>query len=87
MGVASLTNWHTDPPPTKSGIYDVTVLITRVPNKPFRMVALGYWSRGRWAVADTDLLDSETVIAWAERREPYAGPIEMTEKIRREVNV
>lgn len=77
-----MTDWHTTPPPTKSGIYDVTVLINRVPGKPFRMVALGYWSRNRWAVADTNLFDFETVIAWAERREPYAGPIDMTEKVR-----
>lgn len=74
--------WNTDPPPDKSGIFDVTVLVERVPGKPFRMVALGYWSRGRWAIADTYLLDTETVIAWSPRREPYKGRYKAAAKIK-----
>lgn len=72
--------WDTKPPPS-TGIYDVTLLIERVPGRPFRMVAVGYYDRGKWAIADTNLFDTETVIAWSKRREPYAGPIKSVSKI------
>lgn len=74
-----MTDWHTTPPPNDD-IVDVTLLITRIRGKPFRMLALGIWraKRGKWEIEPQMLSDGE-VIAWTERREPYAGPLEMTE--------
>ena len=70
-----MSEWRTDTPP-QDGIYDVTVMIFRVPGKPFRMVVIGGWSvkRRKWEI-EPEMLSDGQVIAWANRREPYTGPV------------
>lgn len=68
-----MTDWNTGTPP-RGDIYDVTLMMFRVPNKPFRMVALGAWDEKRrtWEI-EPEMLSDGQVIAWAKRREPYQG--------------
>lgn len=70
-----MTDWDTGTP-DKSGIYDVTLILFRVPGKPVRFVTRAAWDKNtrKWEI-DPEILSDGHVIAWTEPREPYTGPV------------